>query len=68
MTDIERPSDTTSVVISRRSRLSRSYRVTDLELTPDAAKARFRRTLTQVLIVQVVALALLGLLQVHYQI
>ena len=42
--------------------------MTDIELTPDAAKARFRRTLIQVLIVQVVALALLGLLQVHYQI
>ena len=42
--------------------------MTDIELTPDAAKAKFRRTLIQVLIVQVVALALLGLLQVHYQI
>jgi hypothetical protein len=42
--------------------------MTDIELTPDSAKARFRRTLIQVLIVQVVALALLGFLQVHYQI
>jgi hypothetical protein len=31
-----------------------------------SAEARFRRTLIQVLIVQVVALALLGFLQIHY--
>lgn len=42
--------------------------MTDTELTPEAAKARFRRTLVQVLVVQVVALALLGLLQIRYHI
>lgn len=36
------------------------------EPTPEEAQARFRRTLIQVLIVQVVALTLLGLLQVGY--
>lgn len=35
---------------------------------PEAAESRFRRTLIQVLIVQVVALALLGFLQVYYNI
>jgi hypothetical protein len=33
---------------------------------PDAAPSRFQRTLFQVLIVQVVALTLLGLLQAFY--
>jgi len=32
----------------------------------DVAKARFRRTLLQVLIVQVVALAVLGVIQIVY--
>ena len=40
----------------------------DTDLTPTAEKARFRRTLIQVLVVQVVALALLGLLQIRYHI
>ena len=38
----------------------------DPELSPEVARARFRRTLAQVLVVQVVALALLGLLQFMY--
>lgn len=38
----------------------------DVELSPEAARARFRRTLVQVLIVQVVALLLLGALQLAY--
>ena len=42
--------------------------MTDTELTPEAAKARFRRTLIQVLVLQVVALTLLGLLQIRYHI
>ena len=33
---------------------------------PVAAQERFRRTLTQVLIVQIVALTLLGMLQFFY--
>lgn len=33
---------------------------------PEAAQDRFRRTLIQVLIVQVVALTLLGILQIAY--
>ncbi len=36
------------------------------ETSREAAQAKFRRTLIQVLIVQVVALALLGFLQLHY--
>jgi hypothetical protein len=36
------------------------------EVAPDAAPSRFQRTLIQVLVVQVVALTLLGLLQVFY--
>jgi hypothetical protein len=36
------------------------------DATSDAAQSRFRRTLVQVLIVQAVALTLLGLLQVLY--
>jgi hypothetical protein len=36
------------------------------EPRPDAARARFRRTLTQVLIVQAVTLALLALVQIVY--
>lgn len=42
--------------------------MTDTKLTPEAAKARFRRTLIQVLVVQLVALALLGILQIRYHI
>jgi len=42
--------------------------MTDPEVTPESEKASFRRTLIQVLIVQVVALALLGLLQLRYHI
>lgn len=38
----------------------------DSELSPEAARARFRRTLVQVLVVQVVALVLLGVLQYMY--
>jgi len=38
-----------------------------LDATPGAAQSRFRRTLAQVLIVQAVALTLLGLLQVFYK-
>ena len=38
----------------------------DVELSPEAARTRFRRTLVQVLIVQVVALLLLGALQLAY--
>jgi hypothetical protein len=37
------------------------------DATPDAAQSRFRRTLVQVLIVQAVALSLLGLLQAFYK-
>lgn len=33
---------------------------------PEAAESRFRRTLIQVLIVQVVALGFLGFLQIYY--
>jgi hypothetical protein len=40
--------------------------MTDPEVTDNDAKEKFRRTLIQVLIVQVVALALLGLLQIRY--
>ena len=40
--------------------------MTDPELTPAEAQARFRRTLVQVLVVQLVALAMLGLLQLRY--
>lgn len=40
--------------------------MTDPEPTPESGKAKFRRTLIQVLIVQVVTLALLGLLQIRY--
>jgi hypothetical protein len=40
--------------------------MTDPGPNPDAARARFRRTLIQVLIVQAVSLALLGLLQTLY--
>lgn len=36
--------------------------------TPTDAGTRFRRTLTRVLIVQAVALALLGLLQIVYNV
>ena len=36
--------------------------------SPDNAESKFRRTLVQVLIVQVVALALLGFLQLRYTI
>lgn len=38
----------------------------DPQSTREAAEAKFRRTLIQVLIVQIVALALLGLLQIGY--
>jgi len=38
----------------------------DPKVALDTARARFRRTLGQVLIVQAVALALLGLLQIVY--
>jgi hypothetical protein len=34
--------------------------------TPDPAAARFRRTLTRVLIVQLVSMIVLGLIQVYY--
>jgi hypothetical protein len=40
--------------------------MTDAESSTDAAKARFRGTLLRVLTVQVVALAMLGLLQILY--
>jgi hypothetical protein len=40
--------------------------MTDPGPTPTAARSRFRRTLIQVLIVQAVSLALLGLLQILY--
>lgn len=36
------------------------------EPRPGAARARFRRTLIQVLIVQAVTLALLGVMQIAY--
>jgi hypothetical protein len=39
----------------------------DSNTDPDAARSRFRHTLVQVLIVQTVALTLLGLLQVFYK-
>ena len=48
---------------SIRSALSR---MNESEAAPDAAPSRFQRTLIQVLVVQVVALTLLGLLQVFY--
>jgi|TARA_B110000263_G_C15250837_1_gene484004 hypothetical protein len=38
----------------------------ETEATPDATPSRFQSTLIQVLVVQVVALTLLGLLQVFY--
>ena len=44
----------------------RPERMTDPELEQESDKAKFRRTLIQVLIVQAVALALLGWLQIHY--
>jgi len=47
---------------------SASPPMSDTDLTPTAEKSRFRRTLIQVLVVQVVALALLGLLQIRYHI
>jgi hypothetical protein len=40
--------------------------MTDPEARPAPARARFRRTLTQVMIVQGVALVLLALLQIVY--
>ncbi len=40
--------------------------MTDPELEQESDKAKFRRTLIRVLIVQAVALALLGWLQIHY--
>ncbi len=38
----------------------------DPQIPEEAASSKFRRTLIQVLIVQVVALALLGLVQIYY--
>lgn len=40
--------------------------MTDPRLDPDSPRARFRRTLVRVLVVQVATLALLGLLQIAY--
>jgi len=42
--------------------------MTDPDETSGSAKAKFRRTLIQVLVVQAVALIVLGLLQFHYHI
>ena len=42
--------------------------MTDPQETSESAKAKFRRTLFQVLVVQAVALILLGLLQYRYHI
>lgn len=52
----------------RRPYLQPARRMTDpvAETTAAASDSRFRKTLTQVLIVQVVALTLLGLLQFFY--
>ena len=40
--------------------------MSDQPTSRETAEAKFRRTLVQVLIVQVIALALLGLLQIRY--
>jgi hypothetical protein len=40
--------------------------MTEVESSPEAAKRRFRSTLTKVLVVQAAALAMLGLLQLLY--
>jgi hypothetical protein len=37
-----------------------------VEPTPEAARAKFRTTLTRVLIVQLVSMMLLGLIQIVY--
>ncbi len=37
-----------------------------LEPTPDQARARFRTTLSRVLIVQLVSMVMLGLIQIFY--
>jgi hypothetical protein len=54
-------------VPTRRDRLRMNDSNSHSDVTPDAAQSRFRRTLVQVLIVQAVALTLLGLLQVLYK-